>query len=336
MGLADGAEVLIVDLDEGVRRGLSSLLQVAGLVPTGVADAERAVLLTREKFFAVAVVDLDTPRAGEGLSLISRINATSPATTVVMMASRKTFEVAVAAFRAGASDIVVKSPDQVNYLRDRVVGFAAGQKKAADNTHLVENVLGLHEEMMALLLALHKKVAQLEERNASGELPIDEDTTVLVVDHDDWMRAQLALMLATREGYRLSGVSSGGEALDLIGREKFQIALVRDTLPDLPGSMVVKAIKGQSPDTIALLYMHPESGKGGSVQVTDGSKVIPFIAEFADPKQILERLDELREAFIATRRERRYLASFRQGHFDLLKRYAELKQKLQRATSAGK
>ena len=46
---------------------------------------------------------------------------------------------------------------------------------------------------------------------------------------------------------------------------------------------------------------------------------------------MVERIDELREAFRRKSRERRYLASFRQENYELLKRYAELKQRLQRA-----
>ena len=43
---------------------------------------------------------------------------------------------------------------------------------------------------------------------------------------------------------------------------------------------------------------------------------------------------ELRDAFRATSKERRYLAAFRQQHFELLKRYADLKAKLAKMRSA--
>jgi hypothetical protein len=46
---------------------------------------------------------------------------------------------------------------------------------------------------------------------------------------------------------------------------------------------------------------------------------------------MVERIDELREAFRRKSQERRYLASFRQENYELLKRYADLKQRLQRS-----
>ena len=59
--------------------------------------------------------------------------------------------------------------------------------------------------------------------------------------------------------------------------------------------------------------------------------MIPLVPEFLDGKQMVERIDELREAFRRKSRERRYLAAFRQENYELLKRYADLKQRLQRA-----
>ena len=49
------------------------------------------------------------------------------------------------------------------------------------------------------------------------------------------------------------------------------------------------------------------------------------------PDESQEEFDELREAFRRKSRERRYLASFRQENYELLKRYADLKQRLVRA-----
>jgi len=49
------------------------------------------------------------------------------------------------------------------------------------------------------------------------------------------------------------------------------------------------------------------------------------------PRQMIERLSDLREAFVGKSRERRYLAAFRQQNYELLKRFADLKQKLKRA-----
>ncbi len=94
--------------------------------------------------------------------------------------------------------------------------------------------------------------------------------------------------------------------------------------------MVVRSVKAQSPEALVLLYTAPGPGQAGSMQVMEGSRAIQFLPQFTEVGQILARLDELREAALATTRERRYHAAFRQQHFDLLKRFAELRAKLQR------
>ncbi|HEX2569468.1 MAG TPA: response regulator [Polyangia bacterium] len=328
---AEGQEVLIVDGDERVRKGLESLLASAGLAPTAVADPEYAVTLAREKHFAVVLVDIDTPRPEEGLEWMKKIVANSPASVALVMSARRTFEVAVGAFRAGANDVIIKAPDQVPYLQQRVIEVAAMRRRTTETTRLVEEAAALHEDMMQLLITQYCKATELAER-ASGhaESQGEGEMRILVVDHDTWLQRELGRMLQAKGGYALLGAASGGEALDRVGRERFHIVLVRDNLGDLPGSMVVRAIKGQSNETLSLVYTHPTSQQPGSVMVAEVSKVIPFIPKFTEPTQILERLDELREAFLGTQRERRYLAAFRAQHFDLLKRFAEMRQKLQR------
>jgi DNA-binding response OmpR family regulator len=153
---------------------------------------------------------------------------------------------------------------------------------------------------------------------------------VLVVEPNGWLQAALGGLVQAKGGYVLRGVGSGGEALDLLGRDRFQMAIVAEALPDLPGSMVVRTLKAQSPDTIALLFNAPTDETAGSVSLYD-KQTLPFLPQFTDPAQIVERLDELRETYLTTTRERRYVASFRQQHYDLLKRYAELRMKLQRS-----
>jgi DNA-binding NtrC family response regulator len=324
-----GQEVLIVDGDEKVRRGLDLLLAAADLQPTVVVDPERAIELAGEKFFAVAVIDLDTPTAGAGLALIGELRRRSPATTVLMLASRRHFEVVVAAFRAGAADVIVKAPEQVDYLKRRVIEAAAARRRERDAGRVLEDTLALHEELFRVLLETFKRAAELDERQ--GGPPPDEETAVLLVDDDAALQERLGDALRGRGGFAFRGVPNGGEALDLGARERFHVALVKDALPDLPGSMVVRSLKTQAPETIVLLYKAPGPDGPGRVEVVEGSRVIPFLPVLRDAAEIVGRLDELREAALATSRERRHHAAFRQQHIELLRRFAEIRQRLQKA-----
>jgi DNA-binding NtrC family response regulator len=334
MAQGDGQEVLVVDGDEKVQRGLAQLLSDHGLVPTVVSDAVRARELVREKYFAVALIDLDTPQPNGGLELVRWFKQNAPTTTTIVMASRKVFESAVEAFRAGATDIIVKSPDQVQYLKSRTVEAAQGVQQSLSDDKLIQEVLGVHEDFLKRLMDSSRRTAELEEQIGGGSHPSasDEDCALLIVEDDGWLSKQLATALQVRGGYTLVIVTTGGEALDRASGRTFQLALVRDALPDLSGTMVVSALKAQSPDTLTILYSRPGASPG-KAEVIEGSRTIALVPEFSDARQMIERIDELREAFRRKSRERRYLASFRQENYELLKRYADLKQRLIRAAA---
>lgn len=327
----DGQEVLVVDGDEKVLRGMGQLLTRQGLVPTVTADPARARELVSHKFFAVALLDLDTPADSGGLELVRWMKQHAPTTSLFVLASRQVFGAAVEAFRAGAADVIVKSPDQVDYLRRRVVEAAHTVGKAAGDGRLFDEVISVHEDFLRRLMDTSRRMAELEERLGGGAHSADADGEchVLIVEQpeDAWLGDQLAQALASRGGYVLRTAGSGGEGIDVASREKFQLALVCNDLPDLPGSMVVSALKSQAPDTLTILYSRP-GGRPGKAEVIEGSRVIAFVPEFRDVAQMVERLDELRGAWSGRSRERRYLAAFRQQNYELLRKYAELKQKL--------
>lgn len=329
--LAEGQEVLVVDGDDKVQRGLAQLLQSNGLVPTVISEPSRAQSLLHEKFFSLALVDLDTPTTNAGLDLVRWIRREAPTVTCVVMVSRKVYEAAIEAFRAGASDVVVKSPEQVEYLRRRVVEIATRTQERARDDKLIHEVLGVHEDFLKRLMETSRHAAELEERLGGGaqDATADADTSVLVVEppEDAWLGEQLGRALSQKGGYQLRVAGSGGEGLDAATAGRFQLALVCENLPDLPGSMVVNTLRSQSPETITILYTRPGQ-RPGKASVIEGSKAIAFVPEFRDAGQMVERIDELKAAFKAKSRERRYLAAFRQQNYELLKRYAELKQKL--------
>ena len=331
---ADGQEVLVVDGDDRVQKGMGQLLTSLGLVPTVMADPERAQSVLREKFVPLVLIDLDTPTPNAGLELVRWMKQHAPISSTLVMCSRKVFEAALEAFRAGASDVVVKSPDQVEYLKRRVVEICSLTRESTENDRLIHEVLSLHEEFLKRLMETSRHANELEERLGGGaqDASADADTSLLIVEppEDAWLGEQLKGALEKKGGYTLRVAGSGGEGLDAATGGRFQLALVCEALPDLPGSMVVNALKSQSPETITILYTRP-GARPGKAEVIEGSKAIAFVPEFRDARQMLERIDELRDAFRVKSRERRYLAAFRQQNYELLKRYAELKQKLQRA-----
>jgi DNA-binding NtrC family response regulator len=326
--LAAGSEVLVVDGDPQVRAGMEQLLREAGMVVTAVGDDRVAHRLVGERFFSVIIIDLDTPSAGDGVALIPLCKERSPASAVIILTSRKVFESAVWAFRNGASDIIAKAPDNVDYLRHRTIELAAEARIDLDRRKLLAEAAEVHEEFLRRMMETARKVVDLEDRisgrtsSVSGSETVT--TSVLVADDDSTIYEALADALASdTEWWRVRYAQTGGEALDVASNEEVHIALIKESLPDLPGPMVVRTLMKNSPQTLAVVY-----APGGKARLHDGSRSL--ILDIASPSDAVTRVQELREALRARSRERRYLQAFRAQHYEFLRRYAELKHKLQK------
>src|SRR5687768_988436 len=127
-----GSEVLIVDSSERDREGMRKFFDGRGFVCTAVGDGASARRFATQKFFPVALVDLDVDQPDAGIDLVRFLRERSRQTSIVLLTGRSSFEGAVEAFRAGAIDVVRKSPDHVEHLGE-VVGVAAERYQHAES-----------------------------------------------------------------------------------------------------------------------------------------------------------------------------------------------------------
>ena len=93
--------------------------------------------------------------------------------------------------------------------------------------------------------------------------------------------------------------------------------------------MVVQTVRSQSPETVPLAFRGP--GPGGYVNLVEVGGQRPIVVPFTDAAELANRLDELAEAFRAKTRERRYTQNFREKNYDFLRRYVDIKLKIDRA-----
>jgi len=322
-----GHEVLVVDGDDKVHKGLLQLLAPAGLHLTAIVDADKAMDMVSTKFFGVVVLDLDTPFPGGGLKLLEQVHLRSPQSTVIVLTPRKSFEGAVEAFRHGASDVIWKSPDQVEYLKDRVVA-AMGQVRARGSRgELLHDVVGILDECLKTMMGSERRAVELEEK-AAGRDPerfdADEEVRILCIDSDE--RLFKALTQKAMAGFAVTYAQSGGEALDRVTNSRFHIALCGPHVSDLPSEMVIRALKSQAPEMITISYV-----PNGKLEIVETTRRIPIVEKFNAATQLTDRLNELAEAHRVRGRERRYLQSFRESHYDFLRRFAELRQRVEKA-----
>jgi DNA-binding response OmpR family regulator len=328
-----GAEILVIDRDEAVTKGVTQLLSAASLHVTAVSDVAAGLDQLDKRFFSVIVVDIDTPEPNAGLETIRALRERTPTSMLIALTPRKSYTDAVAAIRAGAMDVILKSPDSVGYLKDRVLEAAGRSVDKREVNSVLHDVRESHEEFLQRFMEAERRALDLSDRLAGRDpkkVQSGEAVRVLIVDAAGTLAQQL--LEAKPEGFEFSSSPTGGQALDLVTSSRFQIVMVASDLPDLPGSMVVRSIKTQNPEVVAIQFTPPP---GGSVEIVESTKTIPVVAQFDDPKQLLDRLDELAEAFRARARERRYTQAFRERHYDFLRRYVELKSKIDRALTGG-
>ena len=332
-----GAEVLVVDQDPRVHEGMGPLLSAVDLHVTCVGDPAAALARVREQFFSVVLVDVDTPVPSGGIELIHAIHRASPTSMIIALTPRRSFEDAVAAVRAGAIDLVLKAPDSVPYLRSRTVEAAAMSVGRREVDAVLAEIRDVQGDFLERFMEADRRATDLADRLAGKDparsLSFD-NLAVLLVDEVDSLRDTLTD--AAPAGFRFVHAASGGESLDRMSQDTFHYALVSEELTDLPATMIVSALRAQTPETVILTFRGPAPGGAVTLIETQGPRVI--MPTFEDGAELAARLDEMAEAFRARARERRYLQGFRERHYDFLRRFVGIKTKIERAiadASAG-
>jgi DNA-binding NarL/FixJ family response regulator len=323
-----GAEVLLIDRDETVRAGMVELLSASEIHVTAVADLDRARRLLRRHFFSVVVVDFDTPAAGAGLEVVAAVRAASPTSALVVLAPRKSFDDAVAAVRAGAVDVIVKSPESRESIKGRIAEAAARSLELREAHAALRDVRETYEEFLKRFMDAERRVLDLDER-LSGKAERgdgDTDIRILVVANQPQMAAEMSA--GAPPHYRITGALSGGEALDRCGQWHFHVVMIAEGLHDLPPSMVARSIKASTADTMVVGLS--ETASGVSLDIIEGDQRVPLADQIGGPADLLARLDEVTEVYRMRERERRYLQAIRERHYDFLRRYAMLKARIDR------
>ncbi len=321
--MAAGSELLIVDGAERTREGLRKYFDQRGFVCTAAADGASARRLVQQKFFPVALIDLDVDQESAGLDLLREIRAKSRQTAVILMTGRRSFEAAVEALRGGALDVVTKTQADLPHI-EQVVALAADRYQSTADDALHREVRSVLDESFKVMLAMSRKIYSHLSMAAAPLRP-----SVMVVDGESDFLRDLA-PLVTDAGWDLSAEMTGGAALDRGMSQKFDIVAVRNELPDLRGSMVLRSIQAQRGEVLGLLYTSEGSGR---IERMEQGQPEDTERPFRGPAHLVERIQALAEELGTRAQERRFIQAFRGDHEDFLRRYAELKLKIDRLIS---
>jgi len=75
--------------------------------------------------------------------------------------------------------------------------------------------------------------------NSSGKL---DELKILIVEDDEHLRLNLIRYLSN-QGYKVTGASSGQQAIDLIRRDEYALMLTDIKLPDIDGIEILKYLQ---------------------------------------------------------------------------------------------
>jgi DNA-binding NtrC family response regulator len=337
-----GQEVLVLDADETVRKGMERLFHEAGLSVTVLSDIDRVRDQIANRFFPVVLADLDTPKQDSGIELIKFVRERSPLTAVIVMSRRIGFDAVAPVFRAGATDVIPKAREYVRDLRERVVRASNDVKAAMAREQLLVDLVELNEELLRRMMGLSRQAIDAEDKLKEREGGVSSSTSglgalnLLLVDDDTSLAGALQKELTEDRGWRLRHVQTGGEALDSASQVPPMVLVAKENLPDLTGSMVVKSIKATVPSLIAMVFAPPTPGHAGEVRIADQSRLHVLLPQYLAPAELVTQLAEVREALVRKAKDRRYVKLFQNQHTEVLEKCNRLKQRVDALVSKGK
>jgi DNA-binding NtrC family response regulator len=328
-----GQEILVLDADETVRKGVERLFKEAGLGVTVLGDIDRAKDQIANRFFPVVLVDLDTPKQDSGIELIKFVRERSPLTAVVVMSRRIGFDAVAPVFRAGATDVIPKAREYVRDMRERVVQAASNVRSAMAREQLLVDLVEANEDMLRKMMSLVRQATDAEDRLKEREGGVSSSVSsmgalhLLLVDDQTDLAEAFAKELTEDKGWRVRHVQTGGEALDSASQLPPMVLVAKENLPDLTGSMVVKTIKASVPSLIAMVFAPPSSDHAGEVRIADQSRLHILLPQFLAPSDLVAQLVDVREALVRRAKERRYVKVFQNQFADVLEKCNRLKQR---------
>jgi DNA-binding NtrC family response regulator len=315
-----GEEILIVDPVDKDREGLRRYFDQRGYVCTGARGSADAREFISQKFFPAALIDLDVDGPGNGLELVRWVKERSRETGIVLLTARRTFEGAVGGLRLGVIDVIPKAPDQIEQMR-QAVELATTKYKARDQGgELYREIRGVLNDAFKVILDMARKVYADLSTAAAPPRP-----TVMFVDGDGEFLNSLAPFVQPL-GWEIIAEMSGGAALDRASRDRVDILITRNDLPDLRGSMVIKSIQAEKTEVLGLLYTAP--GPSGQIDRIERGQVESTLKPFTKPEQLVDFAKKLTGELATKAQERRVIQAFRDDHTDFFRRYANVKKQV--------
>ena len=113
----NGASILVIDDEAGIRESLELLLTLEGYSVKMASDGDQGLRILELETFDLVLLDLALP-GQSGLELLPQIKERQPETPIIMITAYGTVDNVVEAVRAGAENFVQKPWDNEKLLAD--------------------------------------------------------------------------------------------------------------------------------------------------------------------------------------------------------------------------
>ncbi|MFH2045394.1 MAG: sigma-54 dependent transcriptional regulator [Pseudomonadota bacterium] len=159
-------KILIVDDDINILKVLQMRLETEGYMATTIADVQKAIAITREEDFDLALVDLKLARKN-GIELMETLHDIRPEMPVIILTAYGTIESTVDAMQKGAYSYLTKPFDHRQLLLQIKNGIE--RTRLSKEIRRLKNLVGERYEFKNIIYKSRKMKAVLEQVAMAAE-----------------------------------------------------------------------------------------------------------------------------------------------------------------------
>ncbi|NJP05331.1 MAG: response regulator transcription factor [Chloroflexaceae bacterium] len=141
------AHILVVDDEVNIRLTLHALLARSGFTVTTVASGEEALVVLKQHFFDLLLVDLKIPGI-DGMQVVAEARKHQPDSAIIVLTGHGSLETALEGLHHGIFDYLLKTTDPVQVVERVKQGLVERQQKMRQRA-LLDSVNSAVQELLA-------------------------------------------------------------------------------------------------------------------------------------------------------------------------------------------
>jgi signal transduction histidine kinase len=161
--------------------------------------------------------------------------------------------------------------------------------------------------------------------------PADAPAKVLIVDDDESVMLTMQAVLEM-DGYDVTGVMKGSQALDLIGRESYDLVLTDLRLDDLDGLTILGHVRQRAPETVTIMLTGYASLESAVTALREGA--YDYLFKPCDVEELRATVARGLEKRHLTRALRLRVAELEQANQTIGRFNVDLQGRVEAATAA--